>query len=214
MTDSKSNIDEQLEREIQNTRIIIAIGIGSALSIGIIVALLLALNSKDNQIKELSNNRVMYGILSSDGRYFESTKDIPARIVKNFITSFSIDWANFIPDTVKENRKEASKKFSIAYRKEIERKNRYETTKIVTSRFSQQFVPSSYSVKQDENNRKALKVAITGTRKQWQNGNVMGDGKGEEVKYSFTIIKSPPTASSPEGLEIDSMQEPAQQYVK
>lgn len=211
MTDQrKDHIGKRITSEVKDARILIAFFFSMLLSGFVIVSLLISNAEKDNEIRSLSNNRVMYGILSSDGRYFESVKDIPNRIIKNFSTAFIMDWANFTPKTIENNRNSAIEKMSIEYAKERTRKNDRIVKQYKNNKFAQHFVPKTYKAT-DEGRNKIIE--ITGMRRQYQNGIAMGlSDNGYEVTYEFTITKTPPTESSPEGLEITKLVEPKITY--
>lgn len=200
---------EVIIHERSNARILISNIVLALLLLAVIVNQQIKINAKDEVIIELSRDRVMYGILSDDGRYFQSVKDIPTRIIQNFTRSFLLDWANFTPDTVVENRNAAVKKLSIDYAKEIKRANDITIIGFETRKFAQQFVPKTYKEIIDPENPRTVKIEITGIRKQWQNGRPMGTGEGRLVEYKLEINKAPPTESNPEGLEITNVLEPA-----
>jgi hypothetical protein len=205
-------IDNQIKAERSDARILISNIALVALLGFFLVNQQIEIGKLSETITNLSNNRVMYGVLSNDGRYFESVKDIPTRIIQNFSRSFIIDWANFTPETVEENRQSAVSKLNVEYAKKIERATDLSIVSFKNKKFAQQFIPMTYKEITDPDNPRYVKIIISGLRKQWQNGRSMGDPEGRTVEFNLQLQKAPPTASHPEGLEVINILEPAIKY--
>jgi hypothetical protein len=204
-------VTEHIFLERVSSRLLIAILCVSILVGSVVISLLITLDKKDELISELTKNRIMYGILSSDGRYFESVSEIPSRIVRNYARSFILDWANFTPDTIQDNRNSAYSKLDVEYKKLLKSTSDRFVTQVIATAFSQQFIPKTYKATPRKDG--ILEITFEGTRAQWQNGNTMGEvGKVYKVEYSIHMKKTLPTETTPEGLEIVKVIEPREGF--
>lgn len=205
---NRDNLDMLMASERINSRFLIGIFLGVVM-LGIAMSYhFLIISKKDEIIRDLSNNRVMWGILSDDGRYLKSVKEIPNGIIQNFSRSFIHDWTNFTPETLKMNYESALKKTSIAFRREHKRDIARYIASRIQFEFSQQFIPKTYTLNHDPENHQLATITIEGQRKQWQNERLINPDKQPEINtYMLKVRKSVPTESHPEGLEVIGVKE-------